>query len=118
MTLLALAACILLGVSAYNLSCAFADIPTGRTSRMMMLARKQQKARKEKLLDVYITRIACLAAHFLRLDRLKRNKLQVALAISGLEMTPEVYTARAWVTAGAVGICALLCRPLGSFPVR
>ncbi len=107
MTLLALAACILLGVSAYNLSCAFADIPTGRTSRMMMLARKQQKARKEKLLDVYITRIACLAAHFLRLDRLKRNKLQVALAISGLEMTPEVYTARAWVTAGAVGICAL-----------
>lgn len=107
MTLLALAACILLGVSAYNLSCAFADIPTGRTSRMMMLARKQQKARKEKLLDVYITRIACLAAPFLRLDRLKRNKLQVALAISGLEMTPEVYTARAWVTAGAVGICAL-----------
>ena len=107
MTLLALAACILLGVSAYNLSCAFADIPTSRTSRMMMLARKQQKARKEKLLDVYITRIACLAAHFLRLDRLKRNKLQVALAISGLEMTPEVYTARAWVTAGAVGICAL-----------
>ncbi len=107
MTLLALAACILLGVSAYNLSCAFADIPTGRTSRMMMLARKQQKARKEKLLDVYITRIAYLAAPFLRLDRLKRNKLQVALAISGLEMTPEVYTARAWVTAGAVGICAL-----------
>ncbi len=107
MILLALASIIFLGIAAYNLSCAFVDIPTGRTSKMMMLARKQQNAKKEKLLDVYITKIATLLAPFLRLDRLKRNRLQAALAIAGLELTPEVYTARAWVTAGTVGLCAI-----------
>ena len=107
MILLALTSIVFLGIAAYNLSCAFADIPTGRTSKMMMLARKQQSAKKEKLLDVYITKIAVLLAPFLRLDKLKRNRLQTALSIAGLELSPEVYTARAWVTAVAVGICAV-----------
>ena len=107
MILLALASIIFLGIAAYNLSCAFVDIPTGRTSKMMMLARRQQSSKKEKLLDVYITKIAVLLAPFLRLDKLKRNRLQTALAIAGLELTPEAYPARAWVTAAAVGLCAI-----------
>lgn len=107
MTLLALIAIILFGFAVYNLSTAFADIPTSRTSKMMMLAKKQRGTKNEQLLDVYITRTAKLFAPYLRLDRLKRNKLQAALSIAGLELTPEVYTARAWVTAGAVGFCAL-----------
>ena len=101
MTLLTLIAIILFGFATYNLSTAFADIPTSRTSKMMMLAKKQKGAKNEQLLDVYITKIAKLFAPYLRLDRLKRNKLQAALAIAGLELTPEVYT------AGAVGLCAL-----------
>ena len=107
MTLLALIAIIFFGFATYNLSTAFADIPTSRTSKMMMLAKKQKGAKNEQLLDVYITKVAKLFAPYLRLDRLKRNKLQAALTIAGLELTPEVYTARAWVTAGAVGLCAL-----------
>ncbi|PXX54300.1 hypothetical protein DFR60_104125 [Hungatella effluvii] len=106
MTLLALIAIILFGFAVYNLSTAFADIPTSKTSRMMMLAKKQRGTKNEQLLDVYITRIAKLFAPYFRLDRLKRNKLQAALSIAGLKLTPEVYTARAWVTAGAVGLCA------------
>ena len=94
MTILAFTAIILFGFAVYNLSCAFADIPTGKTSRMMMLARKQQGVKNEKLLNVYLTRVAALFAPCLRLDKLKRGKLQAALNIAGLEMTPEVYTAR------------------------
>ena len=107
MTILAFVAIVLFGFAVYNLSCAFADIPTTKTSRMMMLARKQQGVKNEKLLDVYLTKIAALFAPYLRLDKLKRNKLQAALNIAGLDMTPEVYTARAWVTAGGVALCAL-----------
>ena len=107
MTVLAFIAIILFGFAVYNLSCAFVDIPTSRTSRMMMLARKQQGVKIEKLLDVYLTKIASLFAPYLRLDRLKRNRLKAVLEIAGLEMTPEVYTARAWVTAGAIAFCAL-----------
>ena len=108
MTLLALVAIIFFGFATYNLTCAFVDIPTKKTSRMMMLARKQQGVKAEKLLDVYITKIAGLIAPYLKLDKLKRNKLQRALDIAGLELTPEIYTARAWVTAGAVGLCSIL----------
>ena len=108
MTLLALTAVICFGFAVYNLTCAFADIPTKRTSRMMLLARKQQGVKAEKLLDVYITKIAGLIAPYLKLDKLKRNKLQRALDIAAMELTPEVYTARAWVTAGAVGLSSLL----------
>ena len=112
MTLLALLAIICFGFATYNLTCAFVDIPTKKTSRMMMLARKQQGIKAEKLLDVYTTKIAGLLAPYLKLDKLKRNKLQRALDIVGLELSPEVYTARAWVRAGAVGLCALLMAPL------
>ena len=49
MTLLALTAVICFGFAVYNLTCAFADIPTKRTSRMMLLARKQQGVKAEKL---------------------------------------------------------------------
>ena len=108
MTLLALVAIIFFGFATYTLTCAFVDIPTKKTSRMMMLARKQQGVKAEKLLDVYITKIAGLIAPYLKLDKLKRNKLQRALDIAGLELTPEVYTARAWVTAGAVGAASVL----------
>ena len=76
MTLLALVAIIFFGFATYNLTCAFVDIPTKKTSRMMMLARKQQGVKAEKLLDVYITKIAGLIAPYLKLDKLKRNKLQ------------------------------------------
>ena len=98
---------IFFGFAVYNLTCAFVDIPTKKTSQMMMLSRKQQGTKNEKLLDVYVTKIAGWIAPYLRLDRLKRNKVQRALDIAGLQLTPEVYTARAWVTAGAVGLCAI-----------
>ena len=40
MVFLALMACILVGVAAYNLTCAFVDVPTSKTSKMMMFAKK------------------------------------------------------------------------------
>lgn len=58
MVFLALMACILVGVAAYNLTCAFVDVPTSKTSKMMMFAKKQQGIRSEKLHEVYITKIA------------------------------------------------------------
>ena len=114
MTLLALLAIICFGFATYNLTCAFVDIPTKKTSRMMMLARKQQGSKAEKLLDVYTTKIAGLLAPYLKLDKLKRNKLQRALDIVGLELSPEVYT------AGRAPLVSALCswRRLCRWPFR
>ena len=84
MTFLALIAIIFFGFAVYNLTCAFVDIPTKKTSQMMMLSRKQQGTKNEKLLDVYVTKIAGWIAPYLRLDRLKRNKVQRAIPMAFL----------------------------------
>ena len=68
MTILAFFAIVLIGIAVYHLSCAIVDVPTSKTSRMMMLSRKQQGIKNEKLLDVYATKVAGLAAPYLRLD--------------------------------------------------
>ena len=102
MVFLALMACILVGVAAYNLTCAFVDVPTSKTSKMMMFAKKQQGIRSEKLHEVYITKIATKLAPFIHLDKLKRDKLQSVLSIAGIPLSPEVYTLRAYVTASLI----------------
>lgn len=107
MTLLALLAIALFAFATYNLTCAIVDVPTNKTSRMMMLARKQQGVKPEQLLDVYITRIARLFERWFKLDKMKRDKLQSALTIAGIALTPEVYTLKAYVKAGLVALSAL-----------
>lgn len=107
MTLLALLAVALFAFATYNLTCAIVDVPTSKTSRMMMLARKQQGVKPEQLLDVYITKIARLFEHWFKLDKMKRDKLQSALTIAGIALTPEVYTLKAYVKAGLVALSAM-----------
>lgn len=105
--LLALLVCIFLGIAAYNLTCAFVDVPTGKTSKAMLLSRKQQGVKTEKLFDVYITRIAAKLERFISLDKLKRGKLQAVLSIAGISLSPEVYVLKAWVKAALVALCAV-----------
>lgn len=112
MTLLALIACILTGFAIYNLTCAFVDVPTAKTSKMMMLSKKQQGIRSEKLFDVYITRLAGKLAPLIHLDKLKRDKLQTVLAIANIPLSPEVYLLKAHITAGLVALCALPMLPI------
>ena len=112
MTLLALIACMLTGFAIYHLTCAFVDVPTSKTSKMMMLSKKQQGIRSEKLLDVYITRIAVRLAPLIHMDKLKRDKLQTILAIAGIPLSPEVYLLKAHITAGLVALFALPLLPI------
>lgn len=112
MTLLALIACMLAGFSIYNLTCAFVDVPTAKTSKMMMLSKKQQGIRNEKLFDVYITKIAGRLAPLIHLDKLKRDKLQTVLTIANIPLSPEVYLLKAHITAGLVAFCALPLLPI------
>lgn len=112
MTLLALIACMLTGFAIYNLTCAFVDVPTAKTSKMMMLSKKQQGIRSEKLFDVYITRLAGKLAPLIHLDKLKRDKLQTVLTIANIPLSPEVYLLKAHITAGLVALCALPLLPI------
>lgn len=119
-TLLILLVAVLLGIGAYNLSCAFVDVPTARTSRMMMIAKKQTGEASEKLSDVYLTRIAEKLSPLLKLDLIKKSKLELALNIAEIPLTPESYTMKAILTAvltALLGLFLLLFIPLVGFLV-
>lgn len=119
-TLLILLAAVLLGIGAYNLSCAFVDVPTARTSRMMMIAKKQTGEASEKLSDVYLTRIAEKLSPLLKLDPIKKGKLELALSIAEIPLTPETYTMKAILTAiftALLGLFLVLFIPLVGFLV-
>ena len=119
-TLLILLVAVLLGIGAYNLSCAFVDVPTARTSRMMMIAKKQTGEASEKLSDVYLTRIAEKLSPLLKLDPIKKSKLELALNIAEIPLTPETYTMKAILTAiltALLGLFLLLFIPLVGFLV-
>lgn len=119
-TLLILLVAVLLGIGAYNLSCAFVDVPTARTSRMMMIAKKQTGEASEKLSDVYLTRLAEKLSPLLKLDPIKKSKLELALNIAEIPLTPESYTMKAILTAvltALLGLFLLLFIPLVGFLV-
>ena len=106
MILMALLAVCLFGTALYYLICAFADVPTAKTSRMMLAAQRKGK-RKENLWDVYAARVSSKIAPCIRLDKLKRASLERTLKIAGISLTPECYVAKAWVIAGTVALCAV-----------
>ncbi len=119
-TLLILLVAVLLGIGAYNLSCAFVDVPTARTSRMMMIAKKQTGEASEKLSDVYLTRIAEKLSPLLKLDPIKKSKLELALNIAEIPLTPESYTMKAILTAvltALLGLFLVLFIPVVGFVV-
>ena len=106
MTLMALLAVCLFGTALYYLTCAFADVPTRKTSRMMLMAQRQGK-RRENIFDVYAAKVSSKIAPYVRLDKMKRASLERTLKIAGNILTPECYIAKAWVIAGTVALCAV-----------
>ena len=106
MTLMALLAVCLFGTALYYLTCTFADVPTRKTSRMMLMAQRQGK-RRENIFDVYAAKVSSKIAPYVRLDKMKRASLERTLKIAGNSLTPECYVAKAWVIAGTVALCAV-----------
>jgi len=120
MAVLVILASIFVGFGIYNLSCAFVDVPTAKTSRAMMLAKKQTGTGDEKLMEVYITKIAEKLSPILKMDPIKRSKLEAALHIAGMNLTPESYTMKALLMALLTllaGLFLLLLIPMAGFAV-
>ena len=105
--LLALTASVLLGFAVYNLSCAFVDVPTEKTSRTMMTTTRQTGTGSQNLLDVYLTKASCYLSRFIFLDPVRKGKLTTALRITGSDLTPESYTAKSFLTGLLIILCSL-----------
>lgn len=89
-------------------------LPTLATQKAMLAAGRQTRG-KPKTTDALLQNTAVKLAKYIRMDEYKRGRMARVLAAAGLSETPELFTARAIVKAGAVGlgvIPALVILPL------
>ena len=75
--------------------------PTLKTSRVMMDRGKEEKPLSKTLDAFYMETSVKLAGH-LHINAHKKSRMENVLRASGIGMTPEVYTAYAYVKAGSV----------------
>lgn len=115
MYILLFAAAVMMGAGLYMALCAWTQVPTGKTIKMMMLTGKRKGGKKEKLLDVYVTRAAVKLKRFVHLDTLHQAKIQTALDVTDQAITPEVYLLKACIKAALIAFCGLPFLPVIPF---
>lgn len=83
-------------------------LPLLSTERAMLeVARKDKKAAKN--LETYLMGFAVKLSKYIRMDEHKRIRMKNVLDAAGLAMTPEVYSAYAYVKSGAILIGVIPC---------
>lgn len=95
------------------------SLPTFNASLLIVNVMKREK-RNEKSFDAVVLELSTKLARFIHLDEYKKKKLTSTLKSAGIKLTPETYTARAWVKAGLVliGIIpALIVFPILAFVI-
>jgi len=83
-------------------------LPYLRAAKAMLNAGRREK-KAAKTLEAYLLSVAVRIAKHVTMDEYKRNRMQSILKAAGMNMTPEVYRAYAFVKAGAVLLLAIPC---------
>ena len=89
-------------------------LPTLKTSRVMMNRGKEEKP-LSKTLDALYMETSVKLAGYIHINAHKKSRMENVLRASGLGMTPEVYTAYAYVKAGSIFL--LIIPALYVFPL-
>ena len=89
-------------------------LPTLRTSRVMMDTGREGK-KLSKTLDALFLDGAVRLSPYIRINAYKRSRMNSVLKASGMGMTPEIYTAYAYIKAGSVFL--LIIPALYIFPL-
>ncbi len=89
-------------------------LPTLKTSRVMMGTGKEDKP-LSKTLDAFLMDGAVKLSRYIRMNDYKKSRMCNVLRACGLQMTPEVYTAYAYLKAGSVFL--LIIPALYLFPL-
>lgn len=89
-------------------------LPTLKTGRAMMGTGKKDK-KLAKTLDAFFMDGAVKLSKYIRMNDYKRSRMAGVLRAAGLGMTPEVYTAHAYLKAGSIFL--LIIPSLYVFPL-
>lgn len=114
MRLILLFVFILFATGLFLLLSGLLQLPTLRTSRVMMDTAREDRKLSKTLDALYMDGAAKLSG-FIRMNDYKRNRMNNVLRASGLGMTAEVYMAYAYLKAGSIFI--LIIPALYVFPL-
>lgn len=102
------------GTGTYLILAELFKVPTFKAAKAIFNAGKKEKKLTHSF-DAIVMELSIKLSKILRLDEYHRRKLAAMLKSAEIPLTPEVYTARAYVKAGLM----LLCIPLSLliFPI-
>ncbi len=89
----------------------FADIlklPTVKASKAMINTGRQDK-KLSRTMEALFLDAAVKVSRLIRMDEYKKSRLKSILKAAGIQMTPETYTAYAYVKAGAIFLGIIPC---------
>lgn len=83
-------------------------LPTMRAAKAMLSTGKGGK-KASKTIEVYLMSGAVRLSKFIRMDEYRKIRMTNVLRSAGISVTPEVYTAYAFVKAGAIFLGVIPC---------
>ena len=99
---------ILLAAGLFFIVADILRLPSLAAQKAMLAAGKQAKA-KPKATDTLLQSAAVRLSRHIRMDEYKRSRMKNVLSAAGLGMTPELFTASAFVKAAAVALGVIPC---------
>lgn len=91
----------------FIIACELSEVPSFKASEVMLRMGHGSNGKAENPLRVFVVRVARLIVPFLRIDSLRKERLQAALEISGSEQSPEEYLAWSLASAGLTVLCGI-----------
>lgn len=99
---------VFLALGLFFLVAAVLRLPTIGVAKAMLGAVRQEK-KTAKNIETYLMTVAVRVAKYNQMDEYKRSRMNNVLKASGINLTPEVYQAYAFVKSGAILLGIIPC---------
>ena len=99
---------LFLALGLFFLAASLLKLPTIGAAKAMLGTVKQDK-KAAKTIETYLMTVSVRLAKHIRMDEYKRSRMSNILKASGMNLTPEVYQAYAFVKAGAILLAVIPC---------
>lgn len=99
---------LFLALGLFFLAASLLKLPTiGAAKAMLGTVKQENKA--AKTVETHLMTVAVRLAKYIRMDEYKRSRMNNILKASGMNLSPEVYQAYAFVKAGAILLGVIPC---------
>lgn len=99
---------LFLALGLFFLAASLLKLPTIGAAKAMLGTVKQEK-KTAKTVETHLMTAAVRLAKYIRMDEYKRSRMNNILKASGMNLSPEVYQAYAFVKAGAILLGVIPC---------